>query len=107
MRWSKNSLQFITLLSHKCDHYPEFAGGRSYLRSLHAIREMSRDNLLWGEERIANELLIKLGIRVSPRTVRKYMRRKPGRLLKSNGDFFQRNAQNTCSPAFARLDRHC
>src|SRR6516162_5784931 len=43
------------------------------------IREMSRDNLLWGEERIANELLVKLGIRVSPRTVRKYMRRKPGR----------------------------
>jgi hypothetical protein len=42
------------------------------------IREMSRDNSLWGEERIANELLIKLGIRVSPRTVRKYMRRKPG-----------------------------
>jgi hypothetical protein len=38
---------------------------------------MSRDNLLWGEERIANELLVKLGIRVSPRTVRKYMRRKP------------------------------
>ena len=38
------------------------------------IREMS-----WGEERIANELLVKLGIRVSPRTVRKYLRRKPGR----------------------------
>ena len=33
----------------------------------------------WGEERIANELLVKLGIRVSPRTVRKYMPRKPGR----------------------------
>jgi len=42
------------------------------------IREMSRDNSLWGEERIANELLVKLGIRVSPRTMRKYMRRKPG-----------------------------
>ena len=40
---------------------------------------MSRDNSLWGEERIANELLVKLGIKVSPRTVRKYMRRKPGR----------------------------
>jgi hypothetical protein len=26
------------------------------------IREMSRDNLLWGEERIANELLVKLGL---------------------------------------------
>jgi hypothetical protein len=40
---------------------------------------MSRDNSLWGEERIANELLVKLGIRVSPRTVRKYMRRKRSR----------------------------
>ena len=37
------------------------------------IREMALNNLTWGEERIANELLLKLGIRVSPRTVRKYM----------------------------------
>jgi hypothetical protein len=41
------------------------------LRSL--IRRMATENPLWGEERIANELLVKLGIRVSPRTVRKYM----------------------------------
>ena len=37
------------------------------------IRQMSRDNPTWGQERIANELLLKLGLRVSPRTVRKYM----------------------------------
>ena len=37
------------------------------------IRQMATENPLWGEERIANELLVKLGIRVSPRTVRKYM----------------------------------
>jgi len=44
------------------------------------IRRMASENLLWGEERIANELLVKLGIRVSPRTVRKYMPvRPPGR----------------------------
>jgi putative transposase len=44
------------------------------------IRRMASDNPLWGEERIANELLVKLGIRVSPRTVRKYMpKRPPGR----------------------------
>ena len=41
------------------------------LRAL--IRRMARDNLSWGEERIANELLLKLGLRVSPRTVRKYL----------------------------------
>src|ERR687895_2058009 len=37
------------------------------------IRQMAQDNPTWGQERIANELLLKLGLRVSPRTVRKYM----------------------------------
>jgi putative transposase len=37
------------------------------------IREMAADNPIWGEERIANELRLKLGIRVSPRTVGKYL----------------------------------
>ena len=37
------------------------------------IRQMARDNLTWGQRRIANELRLKLGLRVSPRTVRKYM----------------------------------
>ncbi len=41
------------------------------LRAL--IRSMAQDNPLWGEERIASELLVKLGIRISPRTVRNYM----------------------------------
>ena len=39
---------------------------------------MALDNVCWDEERIANELLPKLGIRVSPRTVRKYMPNRPG-----------------------------
>jgi putative transposase len=34
---------------------------------------MACDNPTWGQGRIANELLLKLGLRVSPRTVRKYM----------------------------------
>ena len=33
------------------------------------IRRIASENPLWGEERIANELLLKIGIRVSPRTV--------------------------------------
>jgi hypothetical protein len=37
------------------------------------IRRMALENSTWGQERIANELLLKLGLRVSPRTVRKYM----------------------------------
>jgi transposase InsO family protein len=49
------------------------------------IRRISNENPLWGEERIANELKLKLGIRVSPRTVNKYLPRRPrGR---PRGDF--------------------
>ena len=82
MRWST------------CVHRPSFAGidwaGGSCgagsagqvgqpipleLRNL--IRRMAAENPLWGEERIANELLVKLGLRVSPRTVGKYMPKRP------------------------------
>src|SRR5712692_8285697 len=35
------------------------------------IQGMARENPLWGEERIASELKLKVGIEVSPRTVRK------------------------------------
>jgi putative transposase len=45
------------------------------------IRRMARENPSWGEERLANELLLKLGLRVSPRTIRKYLPKRlhPGR----------------------------
>jgi putative transposase len=45
------------------------------LRNL--IRRVATEDQLWGEERIANELLVKLRIRVSPRTVSKYMPKRP------------------------------
>jgi hypothetical protein len=41
----------------------------------HLIRKMACENPSWGEERIANELLLKLGLRMSPRTIRKYMKK--------------------------------
>jgi hypothetical protein len=37
------------------------------------IRQMARANLTWGQRRLANELRLKLGLRISPRTIRKYM----------------------------------
>ena len=40
------------------------------------IAEMATANRTWGEERIAAELFVKVGIHVSPRTVRRYMRRR-------------------------------
>jgi transposase InsO family protein len=43
------------------------------------IRRMANENRSWGEERIVNELLVKLGIQISPRTVGKYLPRRPRR----------------------------
>jgi len=41
------------------------------------IAEMAVANRTWGEERIAAELRLKLGLTVSPRTVRRYMPHRP------------------------------
>jgi len=40
---------------------------------------MATENPTWGQERIANELKLKLGIRLSPRTVAKYLSECPRR----------------------------
>jgi hypothetical protein len=42
-------------------------------RAPQLIAKMAKENPNWGEERLAAELLLKLGIRVSPRSVRRYM----------------------------------
>ena len=63
------------------------------------IRQMARENPTWGQERIANELLLKLGLRVSPRTVRKYLpqRQPPGPGIRMSsqrwGTFVRNHAQ--------------
>ncbi len=41
------------------------------------IVEIATSNQTWGEERIADELLLKIGIRISPRTVRRYLPKSP------------------------------
>jgi putative transposase len=41
------------------------------------IRRMAAENPTWGEERIADELLLKLQIRLSPRSVGKYIQHQP------------------------------
>ena len=40
-------------------------------------RAMARENASWGEERIASELRVKLSIRLSALTARKYMPKRP------------------------------
>jgi putative transposase len=41
------------------------------------IRRMAAENPTWGEERIADELLLKLHVRLSPRTLGKYLKQRP------------------------------
>jgi hypothetical protein len=60
------------------------------------IRQMARANPTWGQERIANKLLLKLGLCVSPRTVRKYL---PKRL-----DPERRSHPHHCRCRFASTD---
>ncbi len=43
------------------------------------IADMATHNRTWGDERIAAELRLKLGLTVSPRTVRRYMPSRPSR----------------------------
>jgi hypothetical protein len=43
------------------------------------IRRLAAENPTWREKRIAHELLLKLQIRLSPRTVAKYSKQLPGR----------------------------
>jgi transposase InsO family protein len=61
------------------------------------IVAMARANPIWGEERIANELLMKLGLVVSPRTVGRYLRhRRPsggGRHSQRWATFVRNHAQ--------------
>ena len=67
-------------------------GGRPHLS--HEVRDLiatiSRDNRLWGTERIRGELL-KLGIVVSNRSIRRYRWRGPGRAPTQTWRTFLRN----------------
>src|ERR1700722_11898946 len=73
------------------------------------IRRMANENPSWGEERIANELLVKMGIQVSPRTVNKYRpwrpRRRPRRDLRWS-TFLRLHAQGSIACDFF-VGVHC
>ncbi|MGZ8155254.1 MAG: helix-turn-helix domain-containing protein [Burkholderiales bacterium] len=71
IRWHRAGWRLFWRLRSKLGRPPIPAE----LRAL--IRRMACENPVWGEEQIANELQIKLGIRVSPRTVGKYMSKRP------------------------------
>jgi putative transposase len=68
IRWHRRGFRLLWKLKSKPQGRPQVP---VELRKL--IAEMTNENPTWGEERISAELLLKLGIRLSPRTVRRYM----------------------------------
>ena len=68
IRWHRKGFRLLWHCKSKPSGRPRLPKS---LRQL--IRQMAAENVIWGEERIANELRLKLGIRVSPRTVEKYL----------------------------------
>jgi hypothetical protein len=77
------------------------AGDSSRLAAVDCDHGGRESNL--GEERIADELLIKLGIRVSPRTVRRYMPSRPPRGrqgIQAWGTFVRNHARSVLAGDF-------
>jgi putative transposase len=70
VRWHRQGFRLFWRWKSRRPGRPRMPG---YLQSL--IADMAHANQTWGEERIAAELLLKLGIAISPPTVRRYMRR--------------------------------
>jgi putative transposase len=75
-------------------------GGRPPIPRAHIdlIRRMSRENPSWGEDRIAQELSLKVGIEHSTSTVRKYMVRRPS---PRGGQSWRRFVTNHSGEVFA------
>jgi hypothetical protein len=68
IRWHRRGFRLFWRWKSKPTGRPALARNLQEL-----IRKMAGENPTWGEEHTANELKLKLGIRVSPRTVRKYL----------------------------------
>jgi putative transposase len=68
LRWHRKGFRFLRRWKSRPRGRPRVPADLQEL-----IFKMAQENLTWGEVRIAAELLLKLGIRVSPRTVRRYM----------------------------------
>jgi putative transposase len=74
IRWHRNGFRLFWKWKSRPRGQPRVP---AELRKL--IVEMATNNAAWGEERIADEPLLKIGIRISPRTVRRYMPMPPER----------------------------
>jgi putative transposase len=99
VRWHRQGFQLFWRWKSRRPGRPRIP---VYLQNL--IAEMARANKTWGEERIAAELRLKLGIVVSPRTVRRYMRRpvpsRPGSSSQTWRTFLRNHARETLACDF-------
>jgi len=69
LRWHRELFRWYWKRKSKASsHQPKVAA-----ETIAVIRELAKDNRLWGAERMRGELL-KLGLRVCKRTIQKYMR---------------------------------
>ena len=101
IRWHRKGFKFYW-------HWKS-RGGRPALPTeiRQLIASMVKENVTWGEERIASELSLKLGIYVSPRTVGKYWPKQPGSVgrRRTSSQHWRTFVKNPLSDPCARL--HC
>jgi transposase InsO family protein len=91
VRWHRNLFRLFWRLKSRQRGRP-----RIPIEVQRLIAEMATHNQTWGEERIAAEFRVKLGLTVSPRTVRRYMpsrpRRRDGRSAQSWATFLHNHS---------------
>ena len=80
IRWHRKGFRLFWRWKSKARGRPRIPADLQEL-----IADMAAHNVTWGEERIAAELLLKLGIRVSRRTVRRYMQSFPSSPQRGSG----------------------
>ncbi|MBT3712630.1 MAG: transposase [Anaerolineae bacterium] len=68
LRWHRDLFRIYW----RCKSKPKQRKPRISPETIKLIKQVARDNFLWGAERIRGELL-KLGIKISKRTIQKYM----------------------------------
>jgi len=74
LRWHRELFRLVW--RHKSKAVPDFQPNRLPLETIRLIRQLDRENRLWGAKRIRGELL-KLGVHVSKRTIQKYLKHMP------------------------------
>jgi putative transposase len=100
LRWHRQGFKLYWKYKSKAASYtPKLSA-----ETVALIKEMARDNRLWGAERIRGELL-KLGIRVCKRTIQKYMKhaRTPRRAGQHWATFLQNHAKDIWACDFLQI----